>query len=255
MAFHTAAYFQAAAAGNANVALPALADGILPLSGNGFLPYKDYKCFMVYASGVSLTKARLNSGTIRQVNPSYIRPLNKALLPTSNPNLMWLRMSPFYVQKHEELDLEFSNNLAMGTENEYGLIWLEDTYESPPVGRYFKIRYTGATAVTAQAWSLEPYTLDTALPAGQYAVIDHECISTTGICARLVFDQQVERPGVLMQASAANRELALTANGTMGVFGRFFAYSLPRLELLCNAADSSFEGYITIVKLQGGQVP
>src|SRR5512146_325488 len=78
--FHISAFFASLAA-QTNGNLAALSDDIIPVSNNHLLPYRDYQLIKAYAGSATMTRARLNSGTIRQVNPTYIRPINGAVLP------------------------------------------------------------------------------------------------------------------------------------------------------------------------------
>lgn len=250
--FHIAAYQAANAFGQSNVDTAAITDGIIPVSNNHFMPYTNYNLIMAYVAGASLTRGRLNSGTIRQINPTYIRPININLLPGNNPNVMYLFDNPFLVQAHEELALELSNNKACTTDQEFGVIWLERQREVIPQGRVFNLRLTSTSTAAVRAWTLIAYTLETSLPAGRYAVIGAELQSTNGVAFRLVFDQQVERPGHLMTATLGNRPFYLTMYGGLGKWGEFNTYSLPRLEVLCNAADAAFEGYMEVVQVSHG---
>lgn len=243
--FHLAAFFQSNTAAVLASQTP-VTDGIIPIANGHFLPYMDYDLISAYVSSATLTRARLNSGTIRQINPVYIRPINIGLLPANNTNMMMIKDEPFRVHGQEELALELS--ATGGPENSYGLIWLQRQYESPPAGPIYNIRFTGTTAAAANVWSPEPYTLETALPAGVYTVVGGECQSTTGIAFRLTFDNQVERPGTLMAASLGSRQLYDTYYGGLGKWGSFKSYSNPRLEVLCNAADAAFEGYLQVLR-------
>lgn len=251
--FHLAAFFQNFGAAQVNTSMAALSDGIIPIANGHFIPYKGYDLIAAYVSGLLVQRARLNSGTIRQINPTYIRPINQALLPANNPNLMLMPQNPFAVIAHEELALEVSTTTAV-SENDYGLIWLQSQYQSPPQGRTYNIRLTSTGVAVASTWTGIAYTLETALPAGQYAVVGGELQSTTCIGWRLTFDNQVERPGWLGQASLGNRLPYDLYYGGFGQWGTFFTYSLPRLEVLCNAADAAFEGYLEVVRIPGGMV-
>lgn len=246
MAFHLGAYF--VALGNTvDTDVPAITDGILAITNGHFIPWIDLHLFAAYGSAVTLTRVKLTSGTIRQVNPTYIRPINANLLPPSNPNIAWYRRSPFRVRAHEELQA-LATDSAAGPNNAYVGVWLEDNYQAPPQGDIYVVRYTSTTAAVAQAWTQLAITFETGLPVGTYTVVDCTHQAANGIFNRMVFDNQYLRPGSLCISAVANRLPYVTDRGAYGVWGQFSTYSLPRIEHINNGTDNSHEGYMSVVK-------
>lgn len=252
MAFHLSAFFASLAAGTNQNVTP-VTDDIIPVSNNNFLPYRDFQLIGAYAGSATMTRARLNSGTIRQVNPTYVRPINGGVLPGSNVNMMIIPQNPFYVQAHEQLALEITNTAGVA-ENIYGAILLQTQYQASPQGRIYNVRWTSTTAVTASVWTTLAITLETGLPAGQFAIVGSSCQSTNGVAHRLILDNQVERPGMLMINSLTQRLPYEVKYGQLGLWGYFFTYSIPRVQVLANAADAAFEGYFECVRVHGGMV-
>lgn len=247
MPHHTVAWFESIN-NVTNEPVAAVVDDIIPITNSNFIPYRDYDLIALQCGSATATRARLNSGTIRQVNPSYIRPINLSLLPGTNPNVMMMFDNPFRIKAHEELALEASG-AAGGAENFHGVGWFSTGLRPAPQGRIYRMRWTHATTVTANAWSTCTLTFETGLPAGKYAVVGSDYFGTTGIAHRWIFDGQVERPGTMSYATAGLRHPYHLEQNLISTWGEFFTYSLPRLQAFCNAADTSGEGYMNVVQV------
>lgn len=245
--FHLAAYTVAIGT-TANTDITALTDDILPITNGHFIPPNDYDLIAACVMSPTLTRARLNSGTIRQINPTYIRPITAAAVPGTNPGVMNLRRDPFRVKGQEELALEATSGVAM-TERLTGLIWLERRFEAVPVGDVYIIRASSTTAAVANAWTTIALTFETGLPAGRYAIIDSDCQSTNAIAHRFMLDNQFERPGNMSITAVANRKADILTAQMLGKYGEFSTYSLPRCQVLCNSADNAHDLYISVVKI------
>lgn len=253
-AYHLAAYTASNGAGVTNADTPALTDsGVLFIINNHFLFQVPMALLAAYASGAAMSRARLDSGNIRYYGNPYIRPFNPSLLPGTNPNIMALWDNPFILPAREEVAAQLSNT-AGAPEREYLAMWLMPTndpvngYKPAPPGPFWCIRFTGTTPVVANAWSIEPYVLETALPSGTYWMIDQDCQSANGILSRMFFDTQFWRPGTLMFNAIGNRDIDIWRPGILGTMNvqPFVNDRLPALEILANAADAAFEGYYYI---------
>ncbi len=244
---HTCAYF-VALANVADTDVPAINDGVIALSNSHFLPQRDYDLLFAAANAVTLTRARIVSPTNRQISLPFIRPINAALLPTTDPNIADYRDMPFRVNALEELAVQATDSAA-GPNNCTVVLGLGTQQQPIPRGNVFTFRGTGTTTVVANAWSLVTITWADILPAGIYAVVGMEAFGTTCIAARLTFDGQYERPGCIGSAAPANRSHFMFQKGGLGVWGSFRSTRMPIVEFLCNAADTAQEVYIDIVKI------
>lgn len=246
MAFHLLANFVSLAA-TANTDTPALADQVMPRTNNHFFPPKPLLCLAAYASAVTLVRARINTPKSRQFGFKYIEPINAALLPGSNPNMMFMFDEPFRFEKEEEIALELTDSAA-GPNDAYGLFWVTDGLEPIVKGDTYYIRATSTTTVTASAWSLLTTTYDFNLPMGQYDVVNLKVESTNCISARLIFVDQIWRPGVIGTASSGQRQPDMFTGYRMGRFGTFRTNALPQVEVLCDAADATFTIYMEVIR-------
>lgn len=246
--FHIAAYNQTSTGAITLGDVPAVTDGILTIQNNHFLPQQALNLLAAHAGAATITEAQLNSPKIRQINPTFIRPVDINLLAPTNYN--WQMYYPYslMVNGQEELQMLITDTNASG-EAMYGEIWLADQVVPWPSGETYVCKFTSTGTATSGAWTLIPYTMATLLPAGQYAMLWSELTSTHGIAHRWVFDLQTFRPGFLMQASLGSRHPYEVYEGVFGQMGLFYTYALPRLEVLCNAGDTSFTGYFAVTRM------
>ena len=249
MSWHTSAYFASVAASQTNLDVAAISDGILVIQNGHLIPYKDLMLLYAYSSGLGLVRSRLTSPKLRQITQPQIRPINKALLPAGNPNVAWYLANYLVCRGQEELANQQTTDATAGPNNNYTVVSLSDKLDPIPAGDILTIRATSTSTAVASAWTLVSYTLDDALPTGTYAMISSECISTTSIAHRWTYDGQFLRPGFLGQAADSTRVFDGQYNGRFGSMGRFRNQSLPRLEVLCNAADASFEIFAQVVQV------
>lgn len=249
MSFHLAAY-SASVANTGNVDMAAIADQMLTIQNGHFLPQEDMNLLFAYAGSLTMQRTRIVSPTNRQITLPFIRPFNLALLPTNNPNVAWYAENPFRVKGLEELAVEVSQGGA-GAEVATVLLGLQKNFESVPRGDEFTMRGTGTTTAVANAWTNCTVTWADALPQGNYVCTGFEAIGTTMKAARLIFENQWDRPGCIGTAVAGNRQFWRFYTPELGAYGRFRSTRMPNVEILCNAADTAQEFYLSFVRVGG----
>lgn len=246
--FHLAAYTSTALANTANTDIAALFDGILTIQNSHFILNQDMQLQLAAAMSVSLVRARLNSGTLRQINPSYVRPVSVATLPPTDPNVMDLRANPLTLSGREELQVE-ATSTQTGTEVFTALLALSPGPLQPaPRGNIIIARATSTTAAVANSWTQVAVTLETGLPVGEYAIVGGEYHATNAIAFRLTLDNQYWRPGFQGHATTGLRPHFAQLWGGLGEWGRFTNFSLPRFEVLNNSTDNSHTFYLHLIK-------
>lgn len=247
--FHVAA-FTSSQIGAANQQMAALSDDILIIQNNNFLLQKDMQLIFAAAMSVSISRVRLNSPSMRQIAPKYVRPVIAAVIPGTNPNVDFDYTAPFYLKGLEEITAEFTHTNAMA-ERGTVIIGLGDRITPVPNGSVYPLRVTSVGPAVANAWTTIALTFEQSLPAGTYAVVGAELFSANGIAFRLIFDEQPMRPGYLMHSALTQRSAFETYEWPFGEWGRFRTTNLPRCQVLANGADASFEGYLHVVKVPG----
>lgn len=247
--FHLSAYTELLGT-TANTDIDALADQIMVIQNNHFLPQRDYNLIFAWAASATLNRARIVSPTARNVTLPFIRPINVAALPATDPNVADYSSNPFRVRGLEELAIEATSDIAMGTERFTALIGLETERVPVPRGDIYTIRGTSTTAATANAWSDITVTWADLLSQGEYAVIGMETQSTNGQASRLIFEDQTMRPGSISVSALANRTHKLFYKGALGVWGYMRSYRFPNVQVLANAADASHTVYMDLVRVR-----
>jgi len=246
--FHLAANF-VAIANVADTDVPALNDGILAIQNGHHIPPRDMALLAVWSSAVTLLRTKLLSPKVRQTAPSSISPIDVALLPPTDANAVDMRSNPMILRAQEEIVYQ-STDSAAGPNNHYLVSWLQERFEPAPVGDVFTIRGVGAATAVASAWTNCPVVWDTQLPQGTYAVIGCRGLGTTMVAFQITFDNQFWRPGGLGLATAGLRPPAFQMKGGLGKWGQFDTVTLPRLSILCNAADTAQIFEMDIVRIR-----
>lgn len=247
---HTVAYTGSIAAGTSFVEVAALQDEIITIQNNHFLPQEEYDIQYIFASCTNYNRARFVSPSNRQITTPFIRPANSATLPASNPNIAVYSGSPFRIKGLEELSVELIHDDAAAQRATVLMGWSKN-FTPIPMGDIFTLRGTSTTAATANAWSTLTTTWQDQLAAGTYAVIGAEVQSTNAIGFRLIFENQILRPGGVSITSLGNRTAPLFYKGGLGNWGNFKSTRMPIVQVLANAADASHSVYLDIVRIPG----
>lgn len=246
--FHLAAFSASVANGTTNTDVAALSDDILTIQNSHFLLPQDMWLAQVVGMGVGINRHRITSPTLRQITQPQVRPVISGATPPTNPNVMFLHKRPIRVRGGEELAYQATHDDA-GAQIQVGLIWLMDRADPLPQGDPVTLRGTSTTAATANAWSSITYTLDDQLPAGVYALVSSEVISTNAKAHRWIIDNQFWRPGYLSNTALGNRSPDRQLEGDLGLMGNFRNTSLPRLQVLAGAADASHTVFMRVIRV------
>lgn len=229
--------------------LAPVTDGIMTQQNSHFLPQKNYQMLYAYYGGAGATRARFITPTFRQLSTPWIRPINLAIVPLDEANLADYSANPLLIRGLEELQLEAYQTTG-GAAVVVATAGLASVPPGPaPSGDMIAMRGTGTTTVTAGAWTNCAITWQDTLPNGTYAVVGLECIGVTCVAGRLIFEDQIERPGCLGQSLTSGNGPPLFRYGRLGIWGRFNAYRIPSVEFLCNAADTAQEVFLHLLRL------
>lgn len=247
--FHISANF-VALANTANTEVPALQDQVLPIRSGRHTPYEDMYGIFFYASGVTLLRSRINTPQVRKVTPSFIVPVQAALLPVTNPNVMDTLGNPFLFRKDEGILYE-STDSAAGPNNHYVIAGLMNQATPRPSGTVYTIRGSSTTAAVASVWTPLSMVWDADLTEGIYAVIGGEYIAANAIAFSLAFENQVYRPGGLGMASANLRPVKEQLDGSWGEWGRFRSLNPPIVNVLNDGTDASHIIHLKVVRIGG----
>lgn len=257
MPFHLAAFMESVDNGGAFGDVAALLDQRLNVIGDNIrVPALDH--IVAIGAGVDAVvapRARLYSPSIEQLARYEIAEINTnnaAAAVYGNPQrLVDLRRNPLVVVPDENLRAEILANPA-AAQLQFVHVWFADGPITPaenlPV---HTVRLTGATTVTAAAWSAVPLTLDDELPNGTYAIVGARFQGATCIAGRINFlgGDQSWRPGAPGSVLVSDMQYPIFRNGGMGVWGQFPTTQLPQAEFLCNDADTAQVVYLDVVRV------
>lgn len=248
MSFHLVAWRVSAADGTATDMTP-VTDPIMTVSNGHFLPQRDMPLLFASFSAASATRARLISPTFRQVTTPWIRPMGVAIVQGVEAHIADYRANPLRVRGLEELQME-GTQTSGGAAIEVATAGLQfSPMALMPGGDVYTLRGTATTTLTAGGWTQVTMTWQDTLPAGQYVVVGMEYVGATAIAARLVFEEQTERPGCVGAGLGTSQQHAMFDKGGLGVWGRFNANRMPNVECLANAADTAEEIFLDIIRI------
>lgn len=245
---HTVAYTCSTTA-TADVDSTAITDSIETIQNGHIVPQVDKQLVYAWTGAVTLIRSKITSPTIRQFSPIQLRPIDTSATPTSRTPINDWRQNPPILKALEEIQVQCTNSAA-GPNTCITILGLRTGAMIPqPMGELITMRGTGTTTVTAGAWTGTAITWADSLPQGNYACVGLNVVSATGLAARLIFDQQVERPGTIISTTDAIIPWNGFLKGGLGVMGYFNSFRMPNVECLCNSADTAQEVFLDFVRV------
>lgn len=184
------------------------------------------------ASGV---QAQVQSPSLRILANLDVEPIVLADVFGSPPESLFHPQRAIPLTAAEALNFYVNSNPA-AAEQHYGLVFLADGPQTPVTGPFFSIRATATVAQALAAWTNGNLTFAQTLPVGTYDIIGMRARSTDGIAARLVFPEQIARPGVPCVNAIADLDPQSFRYGHAGVFGSFPSTNPPTVDVIGGAA-------------------
>lgn len=253
---HTFAFSGAKTDSTANEAAPAIADLTMTRTANGnqYLSPVDASVIAAIALNDTITRARLNYPSMRDLGLPEIFPLNALAEPSADFDLcVWGWNGP-KIKKTEEIGADSSNGASTVDTIHIG-VWIGDAFTPIPPGRRFTVRGTATQTLVASAWTSAPITLDQTLPFGRYAVIGAQVTCNDGVLSRLAFNNNLQwRPGFPVGETIAILDPRQTFRaGQFGLLGTFEQTAPPQLEILGGTAGAETPAIILdLVELSRG---
>jgi len=239
MGFHMLAYGAAALDATAgDVQLAAISDHQYSRANNNFQIPVPHKLLFAYVSGLTLTRARFTTASLRQRGFPQIYPLNAVLLPPSNGNIADFRDYPVTLKQEEDLRVDVTNTAANTATAFLGVT--PDNINYNINNRDMRIlRFTSSVTAILNGWSSPgTVTFQDTLEGGMYGIFGMGIQGANVHAGRLILQGQYMRPGAIGQAavSDAPREIFM---GKLGLWGIFNTYSPPQIETYESAAGAS----------------
>jgi len=252
----------AAAAGATNSDMTAVADPDFSRRNSHYIFTEPYKLLGLALVGASVIRGRYQVPTWNAIGECTIFNANRALQPPANPQIDLYYEQPPDVPLNEEFQVQASNNLAMGTEQENAILWLgtSDWTMNLPRGRLaLLVRATVTITPTINVWSgVNDLTLSQSLRGGVYAVCHATMQGTNAAAFRIIFPRfrlyhgRKLRPGGLIQnavGDALNNQF-YPPYCSFGEWGRFHTFELPQIEVLGTTAGAiTYQVFLWLVYL------
>lgn len=250
MSFHTVAWTATVATVSATD-VPPVADQQILVQNNHFvfsnLATILYAAWMHAVAG----QAQFVTPSLRQVTSPRLHNLIRAAQPATFPQLQDYRRNPLQIKPLEELQLLVTNAAATSGVG-WGVAGINTgNAKQSQAGQPFTLRGIATTAAVAGAWTLINVTWSDSLPNGRYAVNGLSHASAGGIASRLIFKNQVDRPGALSQVSEFLIQNQMFLDGGLGEYGTFENYAMPQVEVLALSADTAHVVLLDITRLTG----
>lgn len=230
------------------VTVPPINDGLIRFNANVIQTTDDWKVYATFVGGADLSQVRLNSPSMRIRGYPNLTPLNDSHLAGSRPGLYDCRDFPLQLKSMENASLQATN---AGAAAAIALFTMSRDGGNMNVNHSAlrKVKFTATLTSIAFGWSPEVnVTLTDDLEAGRYEVYGMECYEADLIAARLVFKDQVERPGIPGQQLVSDIGSPIYMGG-LGVWGSFDSITPPFIQAIhVAAAAQTLNGYLYLGK-------
>lgn len=247
--YHVVAWTESIATGALNDLQPVV-DNIIVIQNNHFLPQKDFGLAFIAVMATDIQRARLISPTFRQFTTPHVRGLIFGLAGMHQPPIADYAAQPLRIRALEEFAIEAEHDAGVAQRVTAVAGWYVGSPTPMPAGDMFTMRGTSTTAATANVWSTLAMTWDDILPNGTYAAVGMHHFSANGQAARMVFEDQVYRPGGVSITDRSQECHYMFRSGYLGEYGRFDSNRMPTIEVLCNGADAAHDVYIDFVRVR-----
>jgi hypothetical protein len=195
-------------------------------------------------------QCRLESPSIRRVNPYYINQLEAAIVQAGNVEKTFHPNKVVTLVANE--GLECNVTATAGAARRVCIpVFLADSDIGEVNGEIHQIYFTCAPTLAAGVWAFSPILIPDALPVGRYQVVGARVESSTSIAFRFVPHTTTNRPGGMCVPGVAFIEDPLQRKGGLGVWFEFDSVSLPGIEVIDSAATglTTLNGYMDVIQV------
>ena len=230
------------------VTMPFIADPLIRASSNVVQLSDDWYTVYAFVGGVGLTRVRLSSASSRIRGYPNLFPFTASHLGGSNPQIVDMRDFPIDLKNGENVTMQATNGGAQATVLLIQLGRGGMNYNINAGGLRW-IRWTCTLTSVAYQWGPEAnIVLDDDIEAGNYNVWDFNYFEADAIAGRLVFKDQVERPGCIANQVVTDAP-NMTMKGGQGLMGTFNSITPPFFQSMhVAAASQSLTGYMLVSK-------
>ena len=251
MAFTIVGFSESQDAAGAFVKLKAIEDNHIQTAGDKITISELNNIVGTYClGGTTGLQARLLSPSLRRTNPLYITPLEKTLVPTDDPAMIFNPESPIMLDTNEDLEVELKSDPAAAEQNTVGVV-LSDGVIQPVTGKIFIVNCTITLALVAGEWAFSRIVFPDSLPVGNYSVVGARVEAAAGTLFRFVPVGGKWRPGGICCPDVDSNAPLHQRYGRMGTWFDFDTVQPPGVEVAASAAAASgaYQIYMDIIKI------
>ncbi len=248
--FHLGAFEQSIDPAGALVAINAVREEQFTINGVDYRVRKGYENVVGLAASMndaSAARAQLQSPSLRTLSNVDIEPFVAALLFGSPPSINIFPTMPMQLVTDEAVNFAVQSD-PVAAQIHRGFVFFADGPLAPVTGKFFTIRATSAIALITGTWVNGNLVFGTVLPTGRYQVIGFRARGTNLVAARLVFPEQVPRPGSIAVNTVAGLDHPMMRGGDMGVWGEFDNTVPPTVDCL-GTVDAAQVYMLDLVKI------
>jgi hypothetical protein len=240
--FHVAAYYESIDPAGVFQSIAAVREEMFFVNGDDFrvptkLPYLIGAAALINdASGV---RAQFSSPSLRVLANVDVEPIVLAAVFGSPAEGIYHPEAPIPLTPDEALTFYVDSNPAAAAAH-YGIALLSDGPQSPVTGNIFSVRAVGAITQNAATWANGNLTFAQSLPAGTYGVVGMRARSADAVVCRLVFPEQMARPGCCVVNAVGDNDTYWQRYGRMGLWGTFPHTNPPTLDVVGGTGTAQY---------------
>lgn len=219
-----------------------------------YVPEKFTKVLWVSALGYDLSRAKLESPSIRRMGVLDINPSSNLETTYSNNlpqlNARYTGDCPISLVTAEGLEAKVRTNVDTTYLNTVG-VCLGDAPVTPVKGEIWTVRATiDSLTMVKSEWANSEFVWDETLPVGRYQIVGAEVWAGYGSIFRFVPVGGMNRPGALTSGWSGQWTPIWQRFGNMGVWCEFHSTTPPSLEVLSmQAVATSVSIHVDLIKL------
>lgn len=228
---------------------------LLKFDANTYIPQKTLRLQRLYALAPNATEISIDSPLTRPIGPPQIQPFDTGTEPSTLPPINKYDANAMTWATNDPMGIRVSR-AGSGAADCQVLGWVSDTQVGKVDGPTWPVKMSvPSTVLTTTSWVGQTATVGQSLPPGNYRVVGMSALGSTLLAARLVFQNQVWRPGCLAQDAAAEYDWEWFRRGNFGDYGVFNAYALPTVELVGLSAGAATATIWIDIQPLSGQAP
>lgn len=232
-------------------------NGVVPTLNKGFQVPNDLRYLhSVFGVGAHIGEVQPQTPAFAPWPYPNLNPNNRGTAFESPVRGWDFSLNPLPMNPTDELDMFATQNAGAGEVQYIGINFSDGTIVPAPQGKFLSAHWTAGVTLTAGAFTAIVPAIDTALPAGLYALVGCRVFSATGLFFQVLpASQPLWRPGgTCVQAYDSLDPPNQRAGGIYGYrnqgWGQWLQFRQnvpPTINVFATAADTAQEGWYDLV--------